>query len=68
MADHPDHPAVPLPLNLLAAATGTPSKQTSPVKKVTNWFRNKNSSKNKQGLKSLKKPAHAIYCPRWFQD
>ena len=63
MADHPDHPAVPMPLNLLAAATETPPNQTSPVKKVTNWLRNKSSSKNKQGLKSLKSQLTQFVAP-----
>ena len=63
MADHPDHPAVPQPMNPLAAATGTEPNQTSPVKAVTNWFRNRKSSKDKQGLKSLKSQLTQFIAP-----
>ena len=63
MADHPDHPAVPQPMNPLAAASGTQPNQTSPVKAVTNWFRNRKSSKDKQGLKSLKSQLTQFIAP-----
>ena len=63
MADHQEHPAVPIPMDPLAAATETPPNQTSPVKKVRNWIRGKTSSKTKQGLKSLKSQLTQFVAP-----
>jgi hypothetical protein len=63
MADHPDHPAVPQPTNSPATATDTEQNPTSPVKAVKKWLWNRKSSKDKQGLKSLKSQLMQFVAP-----
>ena len=63
MADPSDQPLVPQPSNPPVATAGTSTNQTSTVKAMTKWFKNKTTSKTNQGLASLKSQSKQFIAP-----